>query len=94
MFLFDVCQIILKRKRLKKYVEIGVYNGRTFFRIKSNFKIAIDPDFKFGTGRKIGQLILNPYNRFNQYFEKKSDDFFPHGTKKRNKSPRFLRSTL
>jgi len=66
----------MQKKHLKNYLEIGVFNGHIFFRIKSTFKLAVDPYFRFDTSRKIGKAVINPYNLFNQYFEKTSDDFF------------------
>ncbi|MHB1921179.1 MAG: class I SAM-dependent methyltransferase [Chitinophagaceae bacterium] len=69
-------QALMRRKNLNHYLEIGVFNGHNFFRIKSTFKVAVDPDFKFDVRRKIGKTILNPYNLYNQYFQKTSDDFF------------------
>jgi hypothetical protein len=67
---------LMKEKKLHNYLEIGVFNGHIFFRIKSSFKVAVDPEFKFDSLRKMGKIILNPYNLFNQYFEKTSDAFF------------------
>lgn len=67
---------LMKQKQLCNYLEIGVFNGHIFFRVKSTFKIAVDPHFKFDTLRKAGKLFLNPYNIFNKYFEKTSEDFF------------------
>jgi hypothetical protein len=72
----QVIQQLMHEKGLKNYLEIGVFNGHIFFRVKSNFKLAVDPDFRFRTGRKILKTILNPYNLFNRYFRKTSDDFF------------------
>jgi hypothetical protein len=66
----------MRQKGLKNYLEIGVFNGHIFFRIQSRFKVAVDPAFQFGSGRKAGKLLLNPYNLYNRYFEKTSDDFF------------------
>jgi len=67
---------LMKQKQLSNYLEIGVFNGHIFFRVKSTFKIAVDPDFRFDLLRKTGKLFLNPYNWFNKYFKKTSDDFF------------------
>lgn len=67
---------LMAKKKLHNYLEIGVFNGRVFFRVKSTFKIAVDPAFAFDSFRKIGKFFINPYNLFNQYIEKKSDDFF------------------
>lgn len=71
-----VIHILMKQKNLSKYLEIGVFTGHIFFWIKSKFKIAVDPDFKFNQFKKSAKLLLNPFNFFNQYFEKPSDDFF------------------
>ncbi|MDE3125684.1 MAG: class I SAM-dependent methyltransferase [Bacteroidota bacterium] len=68
--------LLMTQKKFKNYVEIGVFNGHIFFKIKSFFKIAIDPDFKFRKLRVVGKLFLNPYNFFNQYFQTSSDQFF------------------
>lgn len=67
---------LMTKKKLTNYLEIGVFNGRVFFRMKSTFKVAVDPYFAFDSLRKIGKLFINPYNFFNRFFEKKSDDFF------------------
>lgn len=67
---------LMSKKKLKNYLEIGVFNGRVFFRVKSSFKIAVDPSFAFDFLRKFGKFFINPYNLFNRYIEKKSDDFF------------------
>ena len=67
---------LMREKNLKNYLEIGVFNGHIFFRVKSNFKVAVDPFFRFNTGRKILKTIINPSNLNNQYFEKTADDFF------------------
>lgn len=77
-----VITTLMKQKNLRNYLEIGVHNAHILFRIKSNFKIAIDPKFAFDTARKIGKTILNPYNLYNQYFEKTSDDFFANDAQK------------
>ncbi len=68
--------LLMKYKKLKNYLEIGVFNGHIFFRIKSKFKIAIDPYFTFDKLRIVGKLFLNPYNVFNKYYKKTSDHFF------------------
>jgi hypothetical protein len=67
---------LMAKKNLTNYLEIGVFNGRVFFRVKSTFKIAVDPAFAFDAMRKLGKVFINPHNLFNQYFEKTSDDFF------------------
>ncbi len=69
-------QLLMKYKQLKNYLEIGVFNGHIFFRIKSKLKIAVDPDFTFDKLRIFGKIILNPLNIYNKYFKKTSDLFF------------------
>jgi hypothetical protein len=71
-----VIQTLMKKKDLNNYLEIGVFNGHIFFRIKSTFKIAVDPEFRFDSSRKVGKTLVNPYNLYNQYFDKTSDAFF------------------
>src|SRR6266516_7809074 len=67
---------LMAKKNLSNYLEIGVFNGRVFFRIKSKFKVAVDPAFAFDTWRMVGMFFSNPFNIFNRYFEKTSDAFF------------------
>ena len=71
-----ILQTLMREKKLNNYLEIGVFNAHIFFRIKSHFKIAVDPEFQFDWLRKAGKSILNPSNFFAHYFEKTSDDFF------------------
>ena len=71
-----VIEKLMRFKNLKNYLEIGVFNGHIFFRIKSPFKIAVDPEFRFDFMRKLGKIILNPSNLNNKYFRKTADDFF------------------
>ena len=66
----------MRQKNLKNYLEIGVENGHMFFRVRSSFKIAVNPRFLFDFSRRLGKSLINPYNFNNQYFEKTSDAFF------------------
>ncbi|RRB04515.1 class I SAM-dependent methyltransferase [Larkinella rosea] len=72
----DVIESLMRQKKLKNYLEIGVANGHIFFRVKSPFKLAVDPAFSFDRLRRIGKALINPANLANQYFEKTSDAFF------------------
>lgn len=72
----DVIQRLIKEKKYTNYLEIGVFNGRVFFRVKCDLKVAVDPEFKFDSLRKFGKSLLNPANFRNKYFEKTSDAFF------------------
>ncbi len=71
-----IIRLLMQQKKLKNYLEIGVFNGHVFFRVNSRFKIAVDPAFAFDNSRKIGKLFTNPYNLYNTYIQKTSDDFF------------------
>lgn len=72
----EIIQTLMQKKNLKNYLEIGVFNGHIFFRIRSNFKLAVDPEFRFDNWRIWGKTLINPYNLYNQYFSKTSDAFF------------------
>jgi hypothetical protein len=72
----QIVQTLMKQKKLNNYLEIGVFNAHIFFKVKSNFKVAVDPEFRFDGLRKAGKMLVNPYNFYNRYFEKTSDDFF------------------
>jgi len=71
-----VIRALMGRRGLRRYLEIGVFNGHVLFRVRSRFKIAVDPHFRFGPARTLGKAIVNPTNLFNLYFEKTSDAFF------------------
>src|SRR5688572_11647007 len=72
----EVIAQLIHSRNFKNYLEIGVFNGHIFFRVKGDFKIAVDPEFQFSTGRKIIKTLINPKNLNNHYFEKTADDFF------------------
>lgn len=71
-----VIQTLMKHRKLKNYLEIGVFNGHVFFRIQSSFKVGVDPEPNYSVYRKLGKSVFNPYNLFNQHFQKTSDAFF------------------
>lgn len=72
----QVIETLMKHRKLNNYLEIGVFNGHIFFRIRSTLKVAVDPEFRFDALRKFGKSLLNPLNFRNHYFEKTSDEFF------------------
>lgn len=72
----SVIKSLMKHKGLKKYLEIGVFNGHVFFRVPGSRKIAVDPEFRFDGWRKLGKSVISPNNLFNRYYEMTSDDFF------------------
>lgn len=59
---------LASRSNAKAYLEIGVETGKTFFDVKADLKVAVDPNFQFKVAehQKPGE----------HYFEIPSDDFF------------------
>ena len=47
-----------------------------FLKSKANLKQVVDPEFRFDFLRKLGKIIINPFNLYNKYFLKTSDEFF------------------
>jgi len=73
-----VINSIIRSLNAKSYLEIGVQTGKNFFKVKAPFKIAIDPEFKIKTKRKIWNIF--DYTR-SKFFEVTSDDFFAEKAK-------------
>ena len=71
-----IIQKLLKARKGKTYLEIGVSTGRVFFSILSTSKYAVDPLFKFSRWKVFRRTIKNPTNIFNKYYTSTSDDFF------------------
>jgi hypothetical protein len=57
----------------KSYIEIGVNTGATFFPVKIPFKVAVDPQFRFGFD---AYAAANREGENSQFFETTSDIFF------------------
>ena len=72
----NVIHTVVEMTRAKTYLEIGVASGDVFFRVKARQKIAVDPLFKFSTMKQIRQIIKNPWNVRNRYYEMTSDEYF------------------
>lgn len=72
----SVIKALIGQKKMKNYLEIGVFNGHVFFRVPSTSKVAVDPEFRFDGWRKLGKTLIDPRNAFNKYFNLTSDDFF------------------
>lgn len=73
----DVIRNLMAREAFRTYLEIGVFNGHVFFRVQAGLKIAVDPEFRFSSLRRLGKTLLNPGNALQaRYFQKTSDDFF------------------
>ncbi len=67
---------LIKAKKYKTYLEIGVFLGKVFFYVSANKKFAVDPEFRFGTYRRIKRVFKKLNNLWARFYEKKSDDFF------------------
>jgi len=72
----DVIQKIISKKKARKYLEIGVANGKNFFPIKARQKIAVDPKFIFSKKRRIIWMLRNFYNITSRFYEMRSDTYF------------------
>ena len=72
----ELLQGIIDSYDKKTYLEIGVSNGATFFRIKCKKKIAVDPKFAFNTLKKIAWNFINFSNLNNSYYQLDSNSFF------------------
>jgi predicted O-methyltransferase YrrM len=76
----EVIQRIIDKKRAKNYLEIGVFAGACFLKIKAKRKFAVDPDFRIpwevradNLTKKINRRI---FEKFELYYKCYSDDFF------------------
>jgi hypothetical protein len=67
---------LIKEKRFRNYLEIGVFLGKVFFYVSAPKKVAVDPEFRFGTYRKIKRIFKKFNNLWARFYEKTSDDFF------------------
>ena len=72
----EVIQYLVDKKKYKRYLEIGVFNGEVFFKIKASHKYAVDPVFRFVKETKYKMMLKNRSNVNAKYFTKTSDDFF------------------
>jgi len=72
----EVIQKIIDKKRAKTYLEIGVFDGRLFLKVRANRKVAVDPKFKIRRKTKLWFLLKNYSNVFSKYYQMTSDQFF------------------
>jgi hypothetical protein len=72
----DLLQKYVSEENYKKYLEIGVCDGKTFLALDCTRKIAIDPLFKISKWDKFKWAFKKPVNLNNVYYKMKSDDFF------------------
>ncbi len=69
----DVLNLIIKQKKAKTYLEIGVQTGTIISKVQCPRKIGVDPEFLFSIPLKIKRLL--GISKF-ETFECTSDDFF------------------
>ena len=73
----EVLNALIKKNKVKNYLEIGVNRGKCLFNIKGpERRFAVDPFFNFNLWKRFRAIILNPDNLKNHYFEVTSDAFF------------------
>lgn len=72
----EVIQTIIDSIKAKTYLEIGINYGRTFLKIRTKRKIAVDPRFNVLGFKKFRYFFKNPCNINNQYYRMTSDIFF------------------
>lgn len=67
---------LFRNKNFKTYLEIGVFQGRVFFSVPAHTKMAVDPEFRFTTSKKIKKVFRRFSNLWAKFYEKTSDAFF------------------
>lgn len=67
---------IIRKKNIKRYLEIGSAYGGTFLRIEAKYKYAVDP-FNIISSKDKYNAILRDFKNFrNKYIRSDSDSFF------------------
>lgn len=64
----ELVNSLISLVKAKTYLEIGVFQGRTFFNVEIENKTAVDPNFRFNYKEKIKDKEF--------YFNMTSDDYF------------------
>ncbi len=72
----QILQRILDATDARRYLEIGVYNGPIFLRLRVRYKVAVDPEMRIGKRKKLKWLFENPCNFMARYHRVTSDEFF------------------
>lgn len=67
---------LINKCSFQRYLEIGVYKGKTFLPIPCKFKIAVDPFIKISPIIWAKSLLRYPNNFNNRYYFMTSDRFF------------------
>ena len=69
----EVIQQIIDTIGGRRYLEIGVNEGRVFLRVKAAHKVAVDPEFQITFRRRLRWTLRNLRSEF---FEITSDEYF------------------
>jgi hypothetical protein len=72
----DVIQLVINKMKAKTYLEVGVFKGANFLKIRCKKKVAVDPEIKISKRRILLWTIKTPHNLFAEYYKLTSDDFF------------------
>lgn len=72
----DILQRIAEALNARRYLEIGVSKGETFFPLRIARKVAVDPSPRLSWRKRLRKCFTNPRNFFNTYHFLTSDDFF------------------
>ncbi len=71
-----VLQQLIKKKKYRRYLEIGIYKGKTFLPLDCKYKIAVEPVLKISPVYWLKWILKNPRNLQNKYFFMTSEAFF------------------
>ncbi|GDX52855.1 hypothetical protein LBMAG27_19020 [Bacteroidota bacterium] len=78
----EVIQLLINHTKAKNYLEIGVFDGRTFLEVKAKRKHAVDPSMKISNRYKFHSIRYDFKNLMNKYFHQTSDAYFESQQKK------------
>lgn len=69
-------QCLLDRRAAASYLEIGIFGGRNFLKIRAATKFAVDPILGISRRKQFSTLLKNRTNLHNRYYQMTSDQFF------------------
>ena len=75
-----VLQSLITKYNYQRYLEIGIYKGKTLLPLDCKYKIAVDPAFRVSPLFLLKWIFKNPKNIRNKYFVMTSDEFFKKKT--------------
>ena len=72
----EIIQRIMAARRFKRYLEIGVADGRVFHSVQARHKVAVDPAMPLDKALRKKACLQHPWNLFNGYHKVTSDEYF------------------